>query len=122
MFSLDCPSDKKDTRFVPTRSTSTSTTTTKEDREDEMWEERKWVVNESNLMELFKRCQECGAVITKTKKYPQGASSKCSGNVKKDIRGQWKSCADVRGMPVFLYQQMFFSLEPRTLTLLNGLH
>lgn len=81
LLPLDCPSDKKDTR-----STSTSATTTQEDREDEMWDERKWVVNESNLMELFKRCEECWAVITKTKDilrepHPVGVRKRTSGAV-----------------------------------------
>lgn len=68
MLSIDPPSDKKDLSFQPLRSTSTSAPST----EDEEWEmhrkQNKWIVNEPNVMELFKRCQECGSIITNTTK------------------------------------------------------
>ncbi|XP_051988843.1 uncharacterized protein LOC127648291 [Xyrauchen texanus] len=98
MLSLDCPSDKKDVSFVPTSSTSTSTA--EEEREDEMWKERKWIVNESNVMGLFKRCQECGALITETKKITSGSLIQVQWECERRHQGQWSSCSDVRGMPL----------------------
>lgn len=52
MLSLDPPSDKKDQSFVPLSFTSTSTPTSEEDEENGKYKERKWMVNESRLMEL----------------------------------------------------------------------
>ncbi|KAF4114399.1 hypothetical protein G5714_004622 [Onychostoma macrolepis] len=97
MLSLECPSDK-DTSFVPTSSTSTSTPTSAEEREGEMWKERKWIVNESNLKELLKRCQECGAIITTTQEISSGSLIQVRWECEKRHQGHWKSCADVRGM------------------------
>ena len=31
------------------------------------WAEKKWLVNESNLMELFKRCSTCGCSVEEKK-------------------------------------------------------
>uniref|UniRef100_A0A673FPI6 THAP domain-containing protein 1 n=1 Tax=Sinocyclocheilus rhinocerous TaxID=307959 RepID=A0A673FPI6_9TELE len=76
VLSIDPPSDKKDLSFQPLSSTSMS-------------KQIKWIVNEPNGMELFKRCQECGSVITKTRKATVGSV----------LRGKWSSCTDVRGMP-----------------------
>uniref|UniRef100_A0A671R2P9 THAP-type domain-containing protein n=1 Tax=Sinocyclocheilus anshuiensis TaxID=1608454 RepID=A0A671R2P9_9TELE len=87
MLSLDCPSDKKDTSFVPPSSTSTSTPTSEEDTETEMWKETKWIVNESNMVDLFKRCQEWSLLQVKWE-------------CEKGHKGHWNSCADVRGMPL----------------------
>ncbi|KAL1266978.1 hypothetical protein QQF64_002653 [Cirrhinus molitorella] len=91
MPSLHCPSDMKDTSFLPTSSTSSSTPTIKEEPEDEMWKETNWIVNESNLMELFKRCQECGAVITETHKIASGRFIHVQWECKKGHQGQWSS-------------------------------
>lgn len=69
MLSLDPPSEKKDVSFVPLSSTSDSITTTRtEEEEEHPWQERKWIVNESALMKQFRRCQDCGALITGKKK------------------------------------------------------
>ncbi|XDV52408.1 hypothetical protein PO909_021138 [Leuciscus waleckii] len=68
MLSLDPPSEKKDVSFVPHSSTSASSTTTTTDEEEEQtWQERKWIVNESALMQQFRRCQDCGALISEKK-------------------------------------------------------
>ncbi|XP_065129116.2 uncharacterized protein [Paramisgurnus dabryanus] len=100
MLSIDCPSDK-DSSFVPASSTSsTSTTTTEEERENEKWKERKWIVNESNLMKMFRRCQDCGALITDTKKKASGSLIEVLWECENKHQGHWSSCEDVRGMPL----------------------
>ncbi|XP_050977915.1 uncharacterized protein LOC127172604 isoform X2 [Labeo rohita] len=91
MPSLHSPSDTKDTSSVPTNTTLTSTPTIKEETEDEMWKERNWIVNESNLMELFKRCQECGAVITEIQKITSGRFIHVQWECEKGHQGQWSS-------------------------------
>uniref|UniRef100_A0A673LYY7 THAP-type domain-containing protein n=1 Tax=Sinocyclocheilus rhinocerous TaxID=307959 RepID=A0A673LYY7_9TELE len=100
MLSLDCPSDKKDTSFVPSSSTSTSTPASEEDTETEMWKEKKWIVNESNMMDLFKRCQECESVIKETQTLTSGSLLQVKWECEKGHKGHWNSCADVRGMPL----------------------
>uniref|UniRef100_A0A673FP46 THAP domain-containing protein 1 n=1 Tax=Sinocyclocheilus rhinocerous TaxID=307959 RepID=A0A673FP46_9TELE len=99
MLSLDCPSDK-DTSCVPPSSTSTSTPTSEEDTETEMWKETKWIVNESNMRDLFKRCQECGSVIKETQKFTSGSLLQVKWECEKVHKWHWNSCADVRGMPL----------------------
>ncbi len=37
--------------------------TSEEDTETEMWKETKWIVKDANMMDLFKKCKECGSVI-----------------------------------------------------------
>uniref|UniRef100_A0A8C1SHY9 THAP-type domain-containing protein n=1 Tax=Cyprinus carpio TaxID=7962 RepID=A0A8C1SHY9_CYPCA len=60
---------------------------------------KKWIVNEPNVMELFKRCQECGSVITKTAKATVGSVLRVHWECEKKHKGKWSSCSDVRGMP-----------------------
>ncbi|KAI2654715.1 Pheromone-processing carboxypeptidase KEX1 [Labeo rohita] len=71
MLPIDPSSDKKDVRVQPLSSTSASST------EDEECEKNLkttlWIVNEPSLMELFKRCQECGSLITETRKATVGS-------------------------------------------------
>uniref|UniRef100_A0A672MWR3 THAP-type domain-containing protein n=1 Tax=Sinocyclocheilus grahami TaxID=75366 RepID=A0A672MWR3_SINGR len=98
MLSIDPPSDKKDLSFQPLSSTSTSAPST-EDEECEMhWKQIKWIVNEPNVMELFKRCQECGSVITKTRKATVGSVLRVHWECEKNHKGKWSSCTDVRGI------------------------
>uniref|UniRef100_A0A671KNU9 THAP-type domain-containing protein n=1 Tax=Sinocyclocheilus anshuiensis TaxID=1608454 RepID=A0A671KNU9_9TELE len=83
----------------PLSSTSTSAPST-EDEECEMhWKQIKWIVNEPNVMDLFKRCQECGSVITKTRKATVGSVLRVHWECEKNHKGKWSSCTDVRGMP-----------------------
>uniref|UniRef100_A0A671KP52 THAP domain-containing protein 1 n=1 Tax=Sinocyclocheilus anshuiensis TaxID=1608454 RepID=A0A671KP52_9TELE len=63
MLSIDPPSDQKDLSFL---------------------KHIKWIVNESSVIELFKGYQECGSVITKTRKATVGSV----------LRGKWSSCTD----------------------------
>lgn len=100
MLSLDPPSEKKDVSFVPSSSKSdSSTTTTTEEEEEHPWQERKWIVNESALMEQFRRCQDCGALITEKKNTTSGSLITVLWECEQGHKGQWNSCPDVRGIP-----------------------
>lgn len=72
---LSPPSDKKDLSFAPLSSTtSTSTPNTEEEEEGSgTYKERKWIVNESNLMQLFTRCPQCGQTVIDTKNFSFGS-------------------------------------------------
>lgn len=101
MLSINAPSDKKYLSFQPLSSTSTSTPSTEDDKCEINWKPIKWIVNKPNVMELFKRCQECGSIITKkTRKATVGSVHwECEKNTTKKHKGQWSSCTDVIGMP-----------------------
>uniref|UniRef100_A0A672M2H2 THAP-type domain-containing protein n=1 Tax=Sinocyclocheilus grahami TaxID=75366 RepID=A0A672M2H2_SINGR len=71
-----------------------------EDEECEMhWKQIKWIVNESNVIELFKRYQECGSVITKTRKATVGSVLHVHWECEKNHKGKWSSCTVIRGIP-----------------------
>ncbi|KAL1258373.1 hypothetical protein QQF64_011617 [Cirrhinus molitorella] len=94
MLSIDTPLNK-DISFQPPNSTSST-----EDEECEMLQKTtKWIVNEPNVMELFKRCQECGSLITETRKIAVGSLLCVQWKCEKTHKGQWSSCTDVGGMP-----------------------
>uniref|UniRef100_A0A8C1HX40 THAP-type domain-containing protein n=1 Tax=Cyprinus carpio carpio TaxID=630221 RepID=A0A8C1HX40_CYPCA len=99
LLSIEPQSDKKDISFQPLSSTSTSTTNSEEEECEMHWKQKKWIVNEPNVMELFKRCQECGSVITKTAKATVGSVLRVHWECEKKHKGKWSSCSDVRGMP-----------------------
>lgn len=99
LLSIEPQSDKKDLSFQPLSSTSTSTTNSEEEECEMHWKQKKWIVNEPNVMELFKRCQECGSVITKTAKATVGSVLRVHWECEKKHKGKWSSCSDVRGMP-----------------------
>ncbi|XP_051971034.1 uncharacterized protein LOC127635204 isoform X2 [Xyrauchen texanus] len=98
-LSLVPPSDKEELSFVPLSSTSTSSPTAEEEDEEVHWKERKWIINESSVMEMFRRCQECGAPVTETKTATSGSLIRVQWECEKRHYGQWSSCSDVRGMP-----------------------
>lgn len=105
MASTEAPSDKDDNTFQPLSSESTSTRTSSseinsgasERRGD--WSERKWIVNESALMQLFVTCQQCGATITEKKITSRGSKIEIEWTCQNNHSGEWQSCPDVRGIP-----------------------
>lgn len=98
MLSLD-PTTEKDLRFVPISSTSTSTPTTEEEEANFRFRDKKWIVNESSLMELFTRCHHCGASVTETKKTTCGSLIRVAWECSNVHQGKWNSCDEIRGMP-----------------------
>uniref|UniRef100_A0A8C5AWF6 THAP-type domain-containing protein n=1 Tax=Gadus morhua TaxID=8049 RepID=A0A8C5AWF6_GADMO len=61
------PSRPVDSSFVPLFSTSSSSSSDIPDilsaAGTKNWSEKKWIVNESKLMQLFTTCQQCGVLI-----------------------------------------------------------
>nr|XP_055071078.1 uncharacterized protein si:dkeyp-30e7.2 isoform X1 [Misgurnus anguillicaudatus] len=94
--------DPADSSFVPDTSPSTSTTgsTASIPGQYRGWTERKWLVNESKLMELFQKCTFCGAAMCDVNQIVKTSGSmiriiwKCDNG----HTGDWESCPTVRGM------------------------
>uniref|UniRef100_A0A8C1ZPN4 THAP-type domain-containing protein n=1 Tax=Cyprinus carpio TaxID=7962 RepID=A0A8C1ZPN4_CYPCA len=97
MLSLDPPSEKKDVSFVPHSSSSASSTTTTTDEEEEQTcQERKWIVNESALMQQFRRCQDCGALISGKNITSVGSRISVIWQCEQGHKGHWKSCSHMQ--------------------------
>lgn len=95
--------DPADTSFVPysTPSSSTTGSSTSLSGQPGGWHERKWIVNESKLMELFQRCPSCGASmcdLNQTKK-TIGSQLTIKWECNNGHTGEWQSCPNTRGMP-----------------------
>lgn len=98
MSSTDVPPGAKDPSFVPS-STSTSTPSSEESGEMGTWKERKWLVNQSRLMQLFENCHKCGGRILETSVSSTGSQVRIKWDCVNGHSGLWTSCPDVRGMP-----------------------
>uniref|UniRef100_A0A8B9HAV0 Uncharacterized protein n=1 Tax=Astyanax mexicanus TaxID=7994 RepID=A0A8B9HAV0_ASTMX len=104
MTSIETPVDRDDSAFLPSSSEGTSTRTSSSDniagagsRGD--WSERKWIVNESCLMELFTICHTCGVSINEKKITSSGSKIQIEWTCINHHTGVWQSCPDVRGIP-----------------------
>nr|XP_055059833.1 uncharacterized protein LOC129443386 [Misgurnus anguillicaudatus] len=105
MSSIEAPSVGDDCTFLPLSSECTSTRSSSSDvsivgaerRGD--WSERKWIVNESALMELFLTCLTCGVSITDKKITSCGSKIKIEWTCLNHHTGVWQSCPDVSGIP-----------------------
>lgn len=95
--------DPADSSYVPDSSPSTSTTGSSSSLPGQPrgWRERKWIVNEFKLMELFQRCPECRSAMCDLHQ----TVSRCGSRIKIKWQcdsghvGKWESCPEVRGMP-----------------------
>ncbi|XP_038838862.1 uncharacterized protein LOC120039658 [Salvelinus namaycush] len=59
------------------------------------WSERKWIVNESKLKELFQTCHQCGAALRNRTITALGYSQiKVTWTCPDKHRGEWQSCSD----------------------------
>ncbi|XP_073683350.1 uncharacterized protein [Garra rufa] len=99
MLSVDPPSANTDFSFQPSSLTSTSGSSTEGVEGVKHWNTKKWVVNEPNVMELFKRCQECGSLITDIRKTTVGSLLRIDWKCERNHEGLWSSSGDFRGMP-----------------------
>ncbi|XP_063076037.1 uncharacterized protein LOC134466069 [Engraulis encrasicolus] len=61
------------------------------------WGQRKWLVNESNLLQLFQTCPSCMSLITETTITTKGSQIKIKWSCGRHS-GEWQSCPDRRGM------------------------
>ncbi|XP_056457818.1 uncharacterized protein LOC130391621 [Gadus chalcogrammus] len=66
--------------------------------EQGVWDERKWIVNESSIMQLFRTCHICAAQITDKKVTTTGSQLKIEWTCLNNHHGKWASCPDARGM------------------------
>ncbi len=100
----DLSVDPADTSFIPPSSGSPSSTGTTSESASSIgdtatgWAERKWLVNKSHLLQLFKTCPECNSLIKETTITIKGSQIKIQWNCGKHF-GDWQSCPDRRGMP-----------------------
>ncbi|KAL7400669.1 hypothetical protein ABVT39_015819 [Epinephelus coioides] len=92
-------SDAKDPSFVVPSSTSTSTPTSEENEEIGTWQEKKWLVNQSRLMQLFETRHQCGGGIMEPSISSAGSLIRIKWDCQNGHSGLWSSCCDVRGMP-----------------------
>ncbi|XP_069388914.1 uncharacterized protein [Paralichthys olivaceus] len=94
--------DPADTSYLPPISDSASGTGTESGSASSHgdtatgWAEKKWLVNESYLLQLFKTCPECTSLITTIT--IRGSQIKIRWTCGKHC-GDWQSCPDRRGMP-----------------------
>lgn len=95
--------DPADSSFVPETSPSTSATgsSTSLSGQPSGWKERKWIVNESKLMELFQTCPSCASPMCDVNQTVShcGSRIKIKWQCNNGHKGQWDSCPEVRGMP-----------------------
>ncbi|ROL48788.1 THAP domain-containing protein 1 [Anabarilius grahami] len=94
--------DTADTSFVPNSSPSTTTTGSSSSISGQArgWKERKWIVNESKLLELFQKCTTCGAAMCDLNQTVTQFGSRININwqCSNGHMGQWESCPNIRGM------------------------
>ncbi|XP_070971730.1 THAP domain-containing protein 3 isoform X1 [Oncorhynchus clarkii lewisi] len=68
-----------------------------------VWSERKWIVNESKLKELFQTCHQCGAALRNRTITALGYSQiKVTWTCPDEHRGEWQSCPDAFGIGHYL--------------------
>ncbi|CAM4530108.1 unnamed protein product [Leuciscus chuanchicus] len=60
--------------------------------------ERKWIVNESRLLELFNTCKTCGSAVENKRIVTHGSQIRVLWTCLNDHPGSWASCPDIRGM------------------------
>lgn len=63
------------------------------------WSERKWIVNESSLMERFRTCHTCGVFLDDKKTTMYGSMIKMDWTCTNGHNGSWQSCPYVNGKP-----------------------
>lgn len=71
--------------------------------------ERQWIVSESSVMDLFRRCQQCGALITDTRTVISGCLLRVYWECAQRHIGQWNSCSGIQALLSNLCQK---ALEP----------
>lgn len=62
------------------------------------WAGRKWIVDESNLLELFKTCHTCGKAIEEKRMVTRASQLKIYWTCLRGHSGEWASCPDQRNM------------------------
>ncbi|XP_024263997.2 uncharacterized serine-rich protein C215.13 [Oncorhynchus tshawytscha] len=97
-LSTSCPSTSS-----PSTSSSDSRVSSGEPDGGGGWSERKWIVNESKLKELFQTCHQCGAALRNRTITALGYSQiKVTWTCPDEHRGEWQSCPDAFGIGHYL--------------------
>ncbi|XP_029905245.1 uncharacterized protein LOC115357737 isoform X2 [Myripristis murdjan] len=103
-MTLEVASDPGDLSFVPftnpsdsDNGSSSGSTTACTKGQIRGWRDRQWIVSESSLMELFKRCNVCGADAFVEKITPAGSRIQVTWNCLNKHTGDWESCPSVCG-------------------------
>lgn len=95
MSSIEPPSERDDSTFLPLSSACTSTRTSSSDvsiaaaERSSDWSERKWIVNESALMELSATCHTCGVAIEEKNITTNGSMIKMEWVYISGHKGAW---------------------------------
>uniref|UniRef100_A0A8C6V7K3 THAP domain-containing protein 1 n=1 Tax=Neogobius melanostomus TaxID=47308 RepID=A0A8C6V7K3_9GOBI len=99
---LDCMTsepalDPADTSFVPDSSTSTAGSSSSLSGQPRGFKERKWIVNESKLLELFLICPKCGSAMCDLNQTITQFGSRIYINwqCNNGHMGQWESCPNI---------------------------
>ena len=62
------------------------------------WSERKWIVDESSIMQMFQTCCLCGISMAESKWTKHGSQLKIRWTCLQGHNGLWQSCPDQRKM------------------------
>lgn len=95
--------DHADSSFVP-RSCSTSEKSSRSSSSipEQLtgWAEKRWIVNESKLMELFQKCTTCGDAMSEPhiQINTSGSRIKITWKCNNGHSGKWESCPNICGM------------------------
>lgn len=94
--------DRADSSFVPPSCSTSEKSSGSSSSIPELsgWAEKKWIVNESKLMELFQKCTTCGDAMSEPhiQINTSGSRIKITWNCKNGHSGKWESCPNVCGM------------------------
>lgn len=90
--------DQADESFVALSETSTSSSSGSRSAAKNVWAGPKWVVDKSNLMELFKTCHQCGVAIEEKKVVTQADQIRIHWTCLNAHSGHWQSSPDQREM------------------------
>ncbi|XP_039645394.1 uncharacterized protein LOC120551889 [Perca fluviatilis] len=99
---LDDPKDDpKDDSYKPPSDTSPSdsgSASTSSHGSINGWSERKWIVDESSIMQMFQTCCLCGMPVAERKSTKHGSQLKIHWTCLQGHNGLWQSCPDQRKM------------------------
>ncbi|XP_048106674.1 uncharacterized protein LOC125299443 [Alosa alosa] len=96
--------DPKDDSYKPLSDTSPSnpsgsgSASTSSHGSKNGWSERKWIVDESSIMQMFQTCCHCGMAIEHRKLTKNGSQLKIRWTCLQGHNGFWQSCPDQRKM------------------------
>ena len=79
--------------------TSSTSSVTDEETAQMSWQEKKVLVSESKVLELFKFCQTCGTYMEKREVFYVGSQMRVKWECAEGHSGTWTSCPSERGMP-----------------------